>query len=584
MSVISNTNMVSSASFADTASNPFLVDDDEGVSYLPRTKCCISICDEDAVQGEPACSFHMTSSTSPDSSNGLSVEVRCHASVSTGSPSQRNNARSDAPTSSPIRKSSKKILDSKFIARKSAAPGRQTRHPFYAAEARLDHSFPASVQSQLSNGHGHGHSKMPLQRPVDQEPFDSHARKRQRILSPRNDVSIFDPSASPLAPPTGIFTQNPHFPPPLPPTRLPTFTNEIRPIASGVAKVQEQSPRGLSSYGEYLKKPLDVPNGNTNGSTKGNTNGSINGNANVNTTRASRMNPNPMSVSGNVPVEVASNGQINLTHPPDSTASPRNSSRKIPLEAPQQSQKTTPTKPPQYAPRASVSKTTSPKTITCHNGRLSPSQQLRVEPIARPPPLERQRHRLADQDILVSLDAFVYGQQTSSQPPPGVEIGEPSEPRKQEHVFYAHIDPRTHRSRPHSVAWLQKKEAEIKARGGRKANFGKAAQRMKKQRLENNLEDFEASLPDRVRHNEDWVSALRWFQSGGEDNSAGTDAAASADLAAASAVPGDAASPVIAAPATPVRTKRPYHRRKPLVPPAARPTLQKRVSSSAHTQ
>lgn len=44
------------------------------------------------------------------------------------------------------------------------------------------------------------------------------------------------------------------------------------------------------------------------------------------------------------------------------------------------------------------------------------------------------------------------------------------------------MDPRVHWTRPRSTEWHANKQAEIKARGGRKANVGMAAQRLVRQR------------------------------------------------------------------------------------------------------
>lgn len=165
-------------------------------------------------------------------------------------------------------------------------------------------------------------------------------------------------------------------------------------------------------------------------------------------------------------------------------------------------------------------------------------------PTTSVPLLERQRLLLVEKRDTSILDSFIYGQPGSSQLlPPGVQ--RPSnrpEPRKQPKVLMAHIDPRIHRTRPHSAAWYRKKEEEIKKRGGRKANFGKASQRLKQQRAQQNPDEFEASLPDRVRSNEDWVKALHWFQHGTRNATK---------------------EPSVTPAASPARFKRPSSRQKP---------------------
>lgn len=466
--------------------NPFLSDDEDN-SYWVTTKCRMPNCDENTAKGHLACLFHLQSSISPKASKSLDSRLP-------QGPSRPIDARPDAgpsPTSS-----RKNLLDPQFTLRKSAAPGRQTRPPFHPADSRVNYSLPAA-QDRVTNGH----AKSSLQRPLDHATLDNHARKRQRILSPQNDDSGFDsaPSASPLAFPSAFLSQNGDSNMPQP-AKLPILNGDAHTFSPGAAKAQERATTVYSSYGDYLKTPINECFG-----IESNV---ANIHLNENASRLHRAEPSPPNPLRNISLERA------------------------------QKPNTTPL-------RATPTKTTTSKARRASQGeRTSDSQYPRLKPVARTPPLEKQRRRLAEQDTS-GLDAFVYGQQRSSTPPPGVEIRhEVSEPKLQDNVFYAHIDPRIHRA--HSKPWFQQKEAEIKARGGRKANFGKAVQRMKEQRLKEKPEDFEATLPDRVRHNENWVSALRWFESGGRESTA---------------------APQAAAPATPVRTKRQYIRRKPLMQP-----------------
>lgn len=468
---------------ASTTGNPFLSDDEDD-SYWVKTKCRMPHCHEDTAQGHLACLFHLQSSISPKPTKSLDR-----------GPSQGSLQPSDIRPDAGPSPSRKNVLDAKFILRKSAAPARQPRPPFHPADSRVNHGL-STAQDRLTNGH----AKSPLQRPPDQAPLDSPARKRQRILSPRNDDSGFDsaPSDSPLAFPSAFLVQNGDSNIPCP-TKLPTLNGDLHPFAPAPVKGQERTAIVYSSYGDYLRTPIK----------------------------------DLFGAQGNL-------GSTTL--PLRTTPSPRSDSRNGSLEGPQKP-KTTPT-------RATSTRSNPSRTRIGQNEKASPTAYTKLRPVARTPPLEKQRRRLAEQDIS-NLDAYVYGQQGSSEPPPGVERRhEPPEPKQQDNVFYAHIDPRIHRGRPHSSEWYQQKEAEIKARGGRKANFGKAIQRMKEQRLKKGPENFEASLPDRVRHNEDWVSALRWFESGGREGvAAAQTAATSAPMALA----------------TPVRTKRPYNRRKPFV-------------------
>lgn len=136
-----------------------------------------------------------------------------------------------------------------------------------------------------------------------------------------------------------------------------------------------------------------------------------------------------------------------------------------------------------------------------------------LKPVIRTTPLEKQRQRLTEAHDTSALDRFIYGQEGSSQPPPGVVATAKREPSKRENVFYGHIDPRTHWTRPRSDEWYQKKEEEIQARGGRKANFGKAVQRMREQRLKETPDEWEERLPERVRNDEAWLGAMRYHHS-----------------------------------------------------------------------
>lgn len=160
--------------------------------------------------------------------------------------------------------------------------------------------------------------------------------------------------------------------------------------------------------------------------------------------------------------------------------------------------------------------------------------------ITRTPPLEKQRRCLAEMLDSSALDNLIYGQEASSEPPLG--IGEPPEqvPKKQQDVYYGNIDPRTHWTRSHSDEWYRKKQEEIKARGGRKANFGKAAQRMRGQKLNEDPDAWEEHLPDRVRNNEAWLGTMRWLHSEESQPSGGPQANGHV---------------------SPVRKKRPYRRR-----------------------
>ncbi|KAK3307993.1 uncharacterized protein B0T15DRAFT_523181 [Chaetomium strumarium] len=120
------------------------------------------------------------------------------------------------------------------------------------------------------------------------------------------------------------------------------------------------------------------------------------------------------------------------------------------------------------------------------------------------------------------FDALVYSQPGASTPPPGVELATigPAEPPKSNHVkkdsikdepLYLDIDPRIHWPQRHSAAWHAAKQREIRARGNKKANFGRAAESLRRQRQEmvKRGVTFEDTLPDKILENPAWVKVLR---------------------------------------------------------------------------
>ena len=132
------------------------------------------------------------------------------------------------------------------------------------------------------------------------------------------------------------------------------------------------------------------------------------------------------------------------------------------------------------------------------------------------------------------FDALIYSQPGASTPPPGLDINpldppssatanpkEPAQPKATatkdqanpaDEPLFADIDPRIHWPQPHSAAWHAAKQAEIRARGGRKANFGRAAHSLRRQLRQQSAgraRPFEDSLPDKILDNPAWVRALR---------------------------------------------------------------------------
>ncbi|KAK4113583.1 hypothetical protein N656DRAFT_767904 [Canariomyces notabilis] len=151
----------------------------------------------------------------------------------------------------------------------------------------------------------------------------------------------------------------------------------------------------------------------------------------------------------------------------------------------------------------------------------------------RPPPTPK----VVDASI---FDALIYSQPLASTPPPGLQIdstgipGQPPIPTATETTeaaatasndttkaeklppdepVFAGIDPRIHWPQSHSPAWLAAKQAEIEARGGRKANFGRAAHSLRAQlRRAERAEAaaaFEDTLPEKMAENPAWVRVLK---------------------------------------------------------------------------
>ncbi|KAK2045989.1 hypothetical protein LZ31DRAFT_463427 [Colletotrichum somersetense] len=172
---------------------------------------------------------------------------------------------------------------------------------------------------------------------------------------------------------------------------------------------------------------------------------------------------------------------------------------------------------------------------------------------------EERRLQLCATFNSAKFDAMIYGQAEAISPPGGVFVPvAPSnmltnaqssgEGREQ---LYMKLDPRIHWTHNRSDYWYNAKMEEIKSRGGRKANFGRAAQRMRQQRLEaerlheeekraaeqglpllNNRPprpwshhrhmDFgdvpEEELPAYVRKNPEWLQATAWMRENREKN------------------------------------------------------------------
>ncbi|ERT03028.1 hypothetical protein HMPREF1624_01332 [Sporothrix schenckii ATCC 58251] len=97
------------------------------------------------------------------------------------------------------------------------------------------------------------------------------------------------------------------------------------------------------------------------------------------------------------------------------------------------------------------------------------SQGEDVAPLPPPPEVAKSRERLEAASAAAAAPLPTSYSSVSS--------STSSSARKAPDFVYAHIDPRVHWTRARPKAWHDAKQKEIAARGGRKANFGKAVQR-----------------------------------------------------------------------------------------------------------
>ncbi|RDA93691.1 hypothetical protein CP533_4875 [Ophiocordyceps camponoti-saundersi (nom. inval.)] len=137
-----------------------------------------------------------------------------------------------------------------------------------------------------------------------------------------------------------------------------------------------------------------------------------------------------------------------------------------------------------------------------------------------------------------AFDAALYSQAGAMKPPAGVSIQSRRRawPRcADDDRVYLHANPAIHRSHNRSEEWHEEKTREIKARGGRKAWFGKPVQRIRWMRLQESQSknkgerlktpqpwtfsrplDFgdvpESKLPDDVRKDPAWLKSCAWHR------------------------------------------------------------------------
>lgn len=169
-------------------------------------------------------------------------------------------------------------------------------------------------------------------------------------------------------------------------------------------------------------------------------------------------------------------------------------------------------------------------------------------------PLQGRTERSVDARRIVGDDDFdrlIYGQEGAATPPPrrapihaetfnanGTGSARSPQVKGEDTRLYLSVDPRVHWNHNKPQEWYDKRMEEIRHRGGRKANFGKAASRMRSKRREEALVrsvtsfgqmdnepgserfgrpmDFcdvpEADLPDMVSSNPAWMKAVSWMR------------------------------------------------------------------------
>lgn len=436
------------------SSNPFL---STAADSSAVTKCLVPGCQENTSGGFPACSFHVNPVSQKPAKPLKTLDIQPRTDSV-----QKAGRIPEAPSVQ-----GRKQLDSKVTARKSAARSFVLPPP-KTNGAKTNGTSPSPVNRIITNG-SHASSIPP----------ETPSRKRQRLSSPKNDVV------------------SPKFARPILPTR------EIS-APYGNPSVLNGRDRDSSLPNSYAGFSLLL--GRDNEKAPGRSSSQDTGHASVNGTASGLK-----AVLSPIKAESIRNGQRpgsagllselrELSHTNRGATNTR-------ITSLEKKQWRAPTAAAPAAPTGPI------PTNSKKREKIAKSPYSGLKFITRTPPLEKQRRQLAETIDVSALDRLIYGQEASSEPPPGIEKPPEHEPKKRQDVYYADIDPRTHWTRPHSDEWYRKKEEEIKARGGRKANFGKAAQRMREQRLNEDPDAWEEHLPERVQNNEAWLSAMRWLHS-----------------------------------------------------------------------
>lgn len=148
--------------------------------------------------------------------------------------------------------------------------------------------------------------------------------------------------------------------------------------------------------------------------------------------------------------------------------------------------------------------------------QLSPCEQANPLPTKIPTPVEQPK---STEPLLPHTTPAVstYEQNLSSASAAAAaaaalptSLTKPAQPPIPDEPLFLHIDPRVHWPQRHSQEWFEAKQKEIRARGNRKANFGKAARSMRRRLVaEGPPETLEETLPDKILDNPAWVSMLK---------------------------------------------------------------------------
>ncbi|KAI0179505.1 hypothetical protein GGR52DRAFT_536440 [Hypoxylon sp. FL1284] len=125
---------------------------------------------------------------------------------------------------------------------------------------------------------------------------------------------------------------------------------------------------------------------------------------------------------------------------------------------------------------------------------------------------EQRREAIVSQHDPKKFDSYIYGKLNEPNRPGSAlfdvpEHLQPPRPTRPA-THFAHFDPRVHWSHRRSKKWHLKKQDEIRERGTRKSNFGRAAASAARQRQQAYEDSTTVVLPERVSSNPKWVAAV----------------------------------------------------------------------------